>query len=157
MSQWGWSPERNLGIWRHGSVWMRPFAAALPYLTVLTLLFMMYVIGGTLTVSHGVLFDLPDGGIALGEDADLVALVMPVSHDMTVFFDDSRYLMGDGTSMRGLGENLAECVGRSEKKSLLVLADRRVPTSCLMELVTLAKRSGVEKVLLSGKSTEGID
>lgn len=157
MSQWKWTPERNLGIWRHGAVWMRPFVAAMPYLTVLTLLLMMYFIGGTLTSSRGVLFDLPDGGVALGEDADLVALVMPISHDMTVFFDDSRYLMGDGSSMRSFGENLAECVGRSERKSLLVLADRRVSMSCLMELVTLAKRSGVEKVLLSGKATEGVD
>ena len=157
MSQWGWSPERKLGIWRHGAGWARPITAALPYLTVLTLLLMMYFVGGTLTAFRGVLFDLPDDGVTVGEDADLVALVMPVSHETTVFFDDSRYLMGDGASMRNFGENLAECVGRSAKKTLLVLADRRVSMSSLMEIVSLAKRSGVEKVFLAGKSSEGAD
>ena len=157
MSQWGWSPERNLGIWRHGAGWLRPVAAALPALTVGTLLLMMLFLGGTLTSARGVLFDLPEGGFAVGENPGLVALVMPVSREITVFFDDSRYLQGDGVSMRSFGDNLAECAGRSETKSLLVLADRRVPTSCLMDIVTTARRSGIEKVVLAAKRPEGAD
>ena len=26
MSPWGWTPERTLGIWRYGAIWLRPFA-----------------------------------------------------------------------------------------------------------------------------------
>ena len=77
MTSWGWTPERTAGIWRHGASWLRPFAAAAPYLTVLLLLLMLYVVGGTLASARGVLFDLPEAGLGEGEATELVALVIP--------------------------------------------------------------------------------
>ena len=151
MSQWGWTPARNLGIWRYGAGWSRPIAAAIPYLTVCLLLIMMHMIGGTMTSYRGVLFDLPDGVLSDGEASELVALVMPVQHETMIVFDDARYLLGDAASMRSFGEDLSGSVERRTGKSLLILADRRVPTGHLMEVVSAAKRSGVDKVLLAGK------
>ena len=151
MSQWGWTPARNLGIWRYGAGWSRPIAAAIPYLTVCLLLIMMHMIGGTLTSYRGVLFDLPDGVLSDGEASELVALVMPVQHETMIVFDDARYLLGDAASMRSFGEDLSGSVERRTGKSLLILADRRVSTGHLMEVVSAAKRSGVGKVLLAGK------
>ena len=151
MSQWGWTPARNLGIWRYGAGWSRPIAAAIPYLTVCLLLIMMHMIGGTMTSCRGVLFDLPDGAQSDGEASELVALVMPVQHETMIVFDDARYLLGDAASMRSFGEDLSGSVERRAGKSLLILADRRVSTGHLMEVVSAAKRSGVGKVLLAGK------
>ena len=151
MSQWGWTPARRLGVWRYGAGWIRPVAAAVPYLTILLLLLMMHMVGGTLTAYKGVLFDLPDGSFAEGDDSGLVALVMPVQRETMVIFDDVRYLLGDAASMRSFAENLAESAGRNSGKSLLILSDRRVSTGHLMEVVSAAKRGGVEKVLLAGK------
>ena len=151
MSQWGWSPARNLGIWRYGAGWSRPIAAAIPYLTVCLLLIMMHMVGGTMTSCRGVLFDLPDGALSDGEASELVALVMPVQHETMIVFDDARYLLGDAASMRSFGEDLSGSVERRTGKSLLILADRRVSTGHLMEIVSVAKRSGVGKVLLAGK------
>ena len=151
MSQWGWSPARNLGIWRYGAGWSRPIAAAIPYLTVCLLLIMMHMVGGTMTSCRGVLFDLPDGAQTDGEASELVALVMPVQHETMIVFDDARYLLGDAASMRSFGEDLSGSVERRTGKSLLILADRRVSTGHLMEIVSVAKRSGVGKVLLAGK------
>ena len=151
MSQWGWMPARNLGVWRYGAGWIRPVAAAIPYLTVILLVLMMHMVGGTLTSSKGVLFDLPDEGFAEGEETGLVALVMPVQRETMVMFDDVRYLVDDAASMRSLSENLAECAVRQPGKALLVLADRRVSTGQLMEVVSAAKRSGIGRVLLAGK------
>lgn len=151
MSQWGWTPARNLGIWRYGAGWSRPIAAAIPYLTVCLLLIMMHMIGGTMTLCRGVLFDLPDGALSDGEASELVALVMPVQHETMIVFDDARYLLGDAASMRSFGEDLSGSVERRTGKSLLILADRRVSTGHLMEVVSAAKRSGVGKVLLAGK------
>lgn len=151
MSQWGWTPARKHGIWRYGAGWMRPFAAAVPYLTVLLLLLMMHVVGGTLTAYKGVLFDLPDGTFAEGDGSGLVALVMPVQRETMVIFDDVRYLLGDAASMRSFAENLAESAGPDSGKSLLILSDRRVSTGQLMEVVSAAKRGGVGKILLAGK------
>ena len=151
MSQWGWTPARNLGIWRYGAGWSRPIAAAIPYLTVCLLLIMMHMVGGTMTSCRGVLFDLPDGAQSDGEASELVALVMPVQHETMIVFDDARYLLGDAASMRSFGEDLSGSVERRTGKSLLILADRRVSTGHLMEIVSAAKRSGVGKVLLAGK------
>ena len=151
MSQWGWTPARNLGIWRYGAGWSRPIAAAIPYLTVCLLLIMMHMVGGTMTSCRGVLFDLPDGAQTDGEASELVALVMPVQHETMIVFDDARYLLGDAASMRSFGEDLSGSVERRTGKSLLILADRRVSTGHLMEVVSAAKRSGVGKVLLAGK------
>ena len=151
MSQWGWTPARNLGIWRYGAGWSRPIAAAIPYLTVCLLLIMMHMVGGTMTSYKGVLFDLPDGVLSDGEASELVALVMPVQHETMIVFDDARYLLGDAASMRSFGEDLSGSVERRTGKSLLILADRRVSTGHLMEVVSAAKRSGVGKVLLAGK------
>ena len=151
MSQWGWTPARNLGIWRYGAGWNRPIAAAIPYLTVCLLLLMIHMVGGTMTAYRGVLFDLPDGTQSDGEASELVALVMPVQHETMIVFDDARYLLGDAASMRSFGEDLSGSVERRTGKSLLILADRRVSTGHLMEVVSAAKRSGVGKVLLAGK------
>ena len=151
MSQWGWTPARKLGVWRYGAGWIRPVAAAVPYLTILLLLMMMHMVGGTLTAYKGVLFDLPDGTFPEGDDSGLVALVMPVQRETMVIFDDARYLLGDAASMRSFAENLAESAGRNSGKSLLILSDRRVSTGHLMEVVSAAKRGGVGKILLAGK------
>ena len=157
MSQWGWSPARNLGVWRYGAGWMRPFAAAVPYLTVCLLLLMLYVVSGTLTVSEGVLFDLPDCAAEDGEKTDMVALVMPVAHDTMVFFDETRYLLGETASLRRFGDSLAEHVERSQHKSLLFLADRRISSGQLMALAAEAKKRGVARVLVAGKKAKGIE
>ena len=157
MSQWGWTPARNLGIWRYGAGWSRPIAAAIPYLTVCLLLIMMHMVGGTMTSCRGILFDLPEGVQSDGEASELVALVMPVQHETMIVFDDARYLLGDAASLRSFVEDLSGSAERRAGKSLLILADRRVSTGHLMEVVSAAKRSGVDKVLLAGKREDAAE
>ena len=154
MINWGWRPERTVGIWRHGAGWLRPFVASAPYLTILLLLLMFHLIGGTMTAAKGLLFELPSGSLSDGEVTDLVATVLPLRHEILVFFDDSRYVLGDAASVTAFGERLAERTARSESRTLLVMADRRVAAGELMQLADVAKRSGVEKVLFAEKRTE---
>lgn len=154
MIDWGWKPERDQGIWRYGAGWMRPFVAACPYLTVLLLVLMFYTIGGRLTSAKGMLFDLPVGNLADGERTDLVAVVVPVRHETLVFFDDSRYLLGDAASLNSLAERLSERASRDGGKTLLVLADRRVVGGELMQLAAVARRSGLDKILFAERRKE---
>ena len=154
MSDWGWGSERTVGIWRKGSSWLRPLATAAPFITVLLLVVLFYLVGGAITTAKGILFDLPDGAGDDGASTSLVALVMPVRHDTMVFFDDSRYLLGDAISVRALGLHLAERNGRGGAKTLLILADRRVAGGELMELATVARRSGVARLLFATRRTE---
>ena len=151
---WKWTPERTLGIWRHGAPWLRPVAAAAPYVTILLLLLMLHMAGGALCAAKCMLFDLPDAGGADGAATKLVALMLPRDHETLVFFDDSRYVLGDETSLRALGENLSSRVDRSDSKTLLVLADRRVNGGDIMKFAEVARRNGVARVLFAGKNEE---
>jgi len=157
VSSWGWSPERTQGIWRYGAPWLKPFIAAAPWLTVLLLVLMFHLVGGTFTGSKGTLFDLPEGGLAEGEATGLVALVMPTDHETLVFFDDSRYLLDDGASVAALGEHVADSVRRTGDRTLLALADRRVAGGELMKFADIVRRGGVKKVLFAEKKREAAE
>ncbi len=153
MSQWNWKRGRTRGVWRTGPAWLRPLFAAVPWVTVMLLLLMFHMVGGTLASSDGVLFDLPDStGSDEGESASLVALVMPMPHETLVFFDDGRYTLGDETSASLLGEHLEDRAAKTERKTLLVLADRRVAAGELMKMSGIAKRSGISRILFAEKS-----
>jgi len=154
VSPWGWRPERAEGIWRHGPNGFKPLVAAAPYLTVLVLLAMLAVIGDTLTSAKGVLFDLPEAGLAEGEATKLVALVMPLRHETLVFFDDSRYVLGDAASSDALARHLADRLSRVDRRTLLVLADRRVAGGELMALAALARKGGAQRILFAEKHAE---
>lgn len=157
MSPWGWTPDKNQGIWRHGAGWMRPFAAAVPWITLLVLLLMLHVAAETLTAARGTLFDLPDSGLGDGEATGLVALAIPHASETLVFFDDSRYVLDDSSSMSSFVEHLSERVVRSESKTLLVLADRRIHGGDLMDIAALAKKGGAAKVLFAQKRVEAAE
>lgn len=154
MSPWGWRPERTQGIWRHGPLWIKPLVIASPWAAVVICCMLMYVVGNALTAEKGVLFDLPDTDAADGAQTSLVALVMPLRNETTVFFDDARYAIADGTAAAVLGKDLADRLGRVPQKTLLVLADRRIPCGDLMRLAAIARSSGVEKVLFANKHEE---
>ena len=154
MSSWGWQPKRNHGIWQCGSRWMRPLVAAAPWITVLLLLEMMHLLGGTLVSANGVMFELPDSGLGEGTTSDLVSIVKPMPNGTMLFFDDSRYLLGEHLSMTAFGEHLSERIRRSSGKTLLVIADRHVESGELLKLAALAKRSGVLKVLFAEKQVK---
>ena len=151
MSEWGWTPERNLGIWRHGAGWLKPVMAAVPYVTVCVLLLLIFYVGELLPSARGVLLSLPEGEFADAEKTGLVAIATPVSGETRIFFDDARYLLNDESSLRNFSRDLAERAEHAENKSLLLLADRRISSVELLKLVARARQSGVDKVLVAGK------
>ena len=153
MTEWGWRPERTNGIWRYGAEWLRPFVAAAPFVSMLLLLLMFFMLDGALTMSRGVLFDLPQGSGLEGEQAGHVVLIVPMRHETMVFFDDSRYLLNDALSVRALGDRLSDFFSRSANKTLLVLADRRVTNGELVTFAEIAKSNGVGKLLVAEKRT----
>lgn len=154
MSPWGWTPERKHGIWRYGASWIKPFVVASPWLTVLLLILMFYLIGGKFTLAKGVLFELQPTAMEDGEATKLVAMVIPMSGETLVFFDDARYMLGDPSSSAAFGEHVSERVLKTNSKSLLVLADRRVSGGDLMKFSGIVRRGGVERVLFAGKKQE---
>lgn len=142
------------GVWRHGALWFKPFAVAAPFVSLLLLILQLHMVGGTFTSAKGVLFDLPNHGVGEGEKTDMVALLMVMPRETLVFFDDSRYVLGDDSSAEAFGEHLAERVSKTDNKTLLVLADRRVAGGELMRFATIARRHGVGRVLFAEKRLE---
>ena len=155
MNAWGWQPKRFDGVWRYGSPALKPLVAAAPYVTVLMLLVMFYLISGSFTSAKGMLFDLPEGAVADESVTELTVLVMPTAKSTLIFFDDSRYQLEDVGSLTIFAENLAKRIESSKSKSLLVLADRRVSLEGLAKLAEVSRRSGVEKVLFAEKRQGG--
>lgn len=132
---------------------LKPFCAAVPWITLGVLLFQMFLVSGTYSLSNGTLFDLPDGDMAEGVATRLVALVMPAKGETLVFFDDTRYVLDDAPSSESLCAQLAERSGRTGEKVLLALADRRVPGGELMRLASIARKAGIEKILFAEKKS----
>lgn len=150
-SSWNWAPRGGQGIWRYGTPLLRSLSTLAPFLTVLLIVLEFHMISGTLASSQGVLFDLPESGIAEGEPTGLVAIVIPKGRESLVFFDDARYLLGDASSLAGFADHLADRIRRSDRKNLLVLADRLVPGGDLMSLAAIARKGGAERILFAEK------
>jgi len=151
-SAWGWMPELPEGMWCHVPAWLRPFFAAVPWITAGTLLLMMHMVGGTLTKAEGVLFDLPSTDLSDGEATPLVALVLPLQSETCVFFDDARYSLDDAASASAFGEHLAERASKVDSRAMLVLADRRVTCEEISKVASAARASGLERILFANKS-----
>jgi len=158
VTRWGWSDSRA-AKYSSGIGWLRPLSAAVPWMTIGVLLMMIYMVSGTFTTAGGVLFDLPAPGLQEGAETQLVALVMPTpkaySRETLVFFDDARYVLGDEASESAFANQLAERAGKTGDTTLLVLADRRVPGGELMRLAAIARRNGVERLLMAERREGG--
>jgi len=157
VSPWGWSPERTRGIWRHGPLWLKPLVSLSPLATAVLCLMTMYVVGNSQTMAKGVLFDLPEAACLAGVPTPLVAVVVPIKNETAVFFDDARYLVDDRASIALLGSHLAERTARLQQKTLLVLADRRVPCGDLSRLASVARAGGIDRLLFANKQSGGRD
>ena len=59
--------------------------------------------------------------------------------------------MGDDVSASTFGDHLADRAAKTDRKTLLVLADRRVAIGEIMKISGIAKRSGVTRVLFAEK------
>ena len=105
-------------------------------------------------MAPGISFDLPEPSGAVVEKTDLVSLVMPSAGSTFVFFDDARYSVEDESSAAVFEEQLSAGLARSERKVLLVLADRTVPSGNLMKIAAVARRAGAKKVLFAEKMRE---
>lgn len=153
-SGWGWRRASDSGMWKYGPSWLRPLVVSIPWITVGVALLMMQLLSGTLTAAEGVLFDLPDSGLSEGDVTSLVALVTPMKQETLVFFDDARYSLDDGGSSEAFAEQLADRAAKSDRKTLLVLADRRTTSADLMKIAALARMNGIRRILFANRRSE---
>ncbi len=157
MSSWGWrirgrtSPKDALP----GSV--RAVSAAVPWITVLLLLFMLSLIARKITLSGGVLFELPGGSVEAEDFSETteVALLFPSGQGTFVFYNDQRYILEDESQASIFAEHLAERLRGVESPVLHVLADTRIRHGTLMKFAAMARACGVERLLFAEKKESG--
>ncbi len=158
MSRWGWSDNMRAAaapgeLWPK---WLRPLSAAVPWVTVGLLFAMVHMLGGTLTTAEGALFDLPDSGVGDIAETAAAAIVLSTAQGTVVFFDDTRYVLGDEGQMAKFGDQLKERVSLAEAPTLLVLADRRVKGGELLKIASVARKNHVRRVMFAEKKSEGL-
>lgn len=156
-SSWNWITPRPAGLSKYGPRWLKPMAFAVPWITVMLLFLMLYIISGTLTTARGVIFELPEGDVLEGSASPLVALVVPSSRDTLVFFDDARYSLRDRESVAALGEHFANRVMKVEDRTLVVMADSRVNGGEMARIATVARASGVRRLLFANQEKGASD
>lgn len=154
MRKWGWTDMRLQGAERFAPRWLAPLSAAAPWLTAGLLFVMIWMAAGALTTTEGVLFDLPRGDFGDIADVTASALVRRTEKGSLVFFDDTRFVLGDSSQEAVLSSILSAKIANKEHPVLLVLADRRVPAGELMRLAGIAKSAGVEKTLFAERREE---
>lgn len=156
-SSWNWIAPRPAGLSKYGPRWLKPMAYAIPWITVLLLFLMLYVVSGTLTSAKGVFFQLPEGDQLDGSTSSLVALVTPSSRDTLVFFDDARYSLNDPDSIAAFGEHIASRTAKIEDRTLVVMTDSRVTAGELARLASVARGGGIRRLLFANKDREKSD
>ena len=115
---------------------------------------MLWTMAGALTTADGALFDLPRGEIRDVAEVSASALVQRTDQGTLVFFDDTRFVLGDEAQTAALSALLAAKVANRDRPTLLVLADRRVSAGDLMRLADVAKGAGVERTLFAERRRE---
>ena len=110
------------------------------------------LIEGRLVARPGLVFNLPATVSGDSATPGLAAIVVPETRqdgpgrETLVFFDDARYSLSDGDSVKALSERLAVRVQSDASGTLLLLTDARVSTGDMMRLAGIARDAGVVHV-----------
>jgi hypothetical protein len=154
------------GAWRSDGLRMRfrprsrirqTFLLVVPWLNFGALILLYWTLGQRLTLNPGVVFELPRApfreGLQPGATAVMLSVARPQGQGMEtlVFFDDTRFQMSVTGQVTQLRAELARRALQPGGRQLLLLADRRVPHGDVMDLVNLARETGVQRVNVSVK------
>ena len=114
---------------------------AIPFLNVLLLAFFYYISQAPFVLQPGVRLDLPAAAFDDGVPYD--ALVVTVSQEGMVFFNDQRVTLGE------LRAGLRQATHDRRDPALIVEADGGVQHRTLVEIYNMAIEAGIRRVSLA--------
>lgn len=145
-------------IYRFGGPWARAALAAVPWVNVLVLVGLLFMVHGRLVMTPGMMFDLPSAPLREGMlSGRLTALMISVDRENAggdetlIFFDDDRYSAQDADQLAVLSERLRSRLSLQSHFELLLLADKRVPHGDVIRFVNVAREAGVQRVCVAEK------
>jgi biopolymer transport protein ExbD len=156
-SHWGnWRADVLRERFRPRSRIAQAWLSAVPWISVMLIVGLFWVVGDRMRVQPGVAFDLPPAPFREGMHYGLTAVMLPVSRpsgqsETLVFFEDEPYSTAVPAQVRQLGEALRNRAARETRRELLLLADRRVSHGDVMAAVELARAAGIQRINVAAK------
>ena len=155
-SRWGgWSAEGLRMRFRPRSRVGQAFLQIVPWVDFGVILLLLAVLAQRLTLSPGIVFDLPQAafreGLYRGPTIVMASVQRSGGAETLVFFDDVRYQLDNAENAEGLRTVLGRAAAQPAGNQLLLLADRRVPQGEVVRLVSLARSAGIQRVNVAVK------
>ena len=151
--------RRHRNVYRFGGTWAQTLLTAVPWVNAVILVLLILSVHDKITVSPGILFDLPTEPLREGTHSSMTAMMIPVASEVhpgrqetMIFFDDDRYMSSDPEQMGLLSERLRQISMQNRPDgSLLLLADKRVPNGDILGFVNRAREAGITLVNIALK------
>jgi biopolymer transport protein ExbD len=128
-----------------------------PWISVLLLLGLYWVVNSQRMLHPGVVVDLPSAAFTEGVPSGMIAVVLSVpggrvgEHQEIIFFDDERFIVGGAGQLQALKHAMAVRLKQHPNASLIIQADRRILHGTVVDLISAAKDVGVRRVDLAAK------
>lgn len=138
-------------------IWFRYLSQTAPWLTLVLLIVMFVFLQDVMAPLPAVGFELPAPGVADSAQPGLVALLLPgdiegaQTEGTLVFFDDARYVLSDSAGVEEFAGRLEDRAMEMNCDTLTLLADRRVPTGDVMQVMAIARSRRLAHVQLAEK------
>jgi len=135
---------------RFNKKWFRTFRGT-AWIDAIIIVVLLLFVNNRLTITPGMVFDLPTAPLRGGTQATaLTAVMIPVVHDVSVetllFFDDERFSMNDETLEQRLAAKIRGRIQASSTHDLILLADKNIPHGDVLRIVNIVKEAGVHRV-----------
>ena len=155
-AHWGkWRSETLRNRFTRGGWGGRALFAAAPWINLLLLLALFWLVGNRVLVRPGVVFDLPRAPFREGMLDGLKIYMVPTIRtnvpETMVYFDDDPFKLGQPSERSNLVTRISNRVALEPRREILLLADRRIPHGDVMTVVNLARDAGVSRVNVTVK------
>lgn len=155
--QWLQAVRNHRGVSRFGGPWAQAVMYSVPWINAIILFILFFLYHERITISPGIVFDLPPAPLREGSHTGLTALMFSVNQESMsreeamVFFDDSRFMVEDNEQMSLLAEQIRVRLKNASSGDFLLLADKRVKHGDILRFVNILRQAGVSKVNVAEK------
>ncbi len=112
---------------------------------VLFLLLIFFMVSSTFIEQPGMKLELPESKSSAPEKID--ELILEMNSDGSIMLNESTVQISE------LGTKFKEALPLLENKSLVLKADKNVPHGQVVEVMDIAKLSGLEKLIIATKTS----
>ncbi len=114
---------------------------ASPFVGVLFLLLIFFLLNSALIFTPGVPLELPESSGWPGPTNPIVTVAVDAAGEL--------YFQNQVTTEQSLETQLADAAARQQPLTMVLLTDRRVPSEMIIRLITMGRRLGIRDAVLA--------